>query len=118
MPSGGEELARRFYRDALGLVEVDKPSPLDQRGGCWFQVLDSGTEVAQVHVGIEEPFVAANRAHPGLLVGSAEELDSLAKRIVDLGFELSWVERDTLAGFVRFHARDGADNRVEVLART
>jgi catechol 2,3-dioxygenase-like lactoylglutathione lyase family enzyme len=117
MPRGGEDLARRFYRDGLGLVEIDKPPPLDQRGGCWFQVLDAGVEVAQLHVGVEELFVPAARAHPGLLVGSVTDLEAAARRIVDLGFELSWEERDTLSGFVRFHARDGAGNRVEVLAR-
>jgi catechol 2,3-dioxygenase-like lactoylglutathione lyase family enzyme len=37
MPGGGEDLARRFYRDVLGLTEKPKPSHLAKRGGCWFE---------------------------------------------------------------------------------
>ena len=33
MPEGGEETARAFYRDALGLTEVPKPADLAARGG-------------------------------------------------------------------------------------
>lgn len=30
-------------------------------------------------------------------------------------YEVSWAERDTFEGYIRFHARDGFGNRVEVL---
>lgn len=36
-PAGGEDAARRFYRDALGIEEVAKPPVLAARGGCWFR---------------------------------------------------------------------------------
>src|SRR4051794_25210767 len=36
IPEGGEELARRFYGDLLGMTEVPKPAALAGRGGCWF----------------------------------------------------------------------------------
>ena len=36
-PVGGEDAARRFYADALGIPEVAKPPVLAARGGCWFR---------------------------------------------------------------------------------
>ena len=37
MSAGQEDEARRFYADALGLTEVQKPPSLAGRGGCWFR---------------------------------------------------------------------------------
>lgn len=34
MPQGEEDRAREFYRDALGLTEVEKPPSLAGRGGA------------------------------------------------------------------------------------
>ena len=34
IPAGGENAARAFYRDLLGLVEQPKPPELAKRGGC------------------------------------------------------------------------------------
>lgn len=118
MPAGEEELARRFYRDALGLVEVDKPPSLAGRGGCWFRSYgeDGRTVLAEVHLGVDTPFVPAAKAHPALLVATVTELEQLAGSVADAGFEVSWAERETLEGFTRFHCRDGFGNRVEVLS--
>ena len=55
-PPGGEDVARAFYRDALGMTEVEKPEQLKARGGCWFR---SGA--AEIHVGVEEGFTATAR---------------------------------------------------------
>src|SRR4051794_35073406 len=63
MPAGAEDDARSFYCDALGLAEVDKPPALAERGGCWF----SGDGI-EVHLGIEDDFRSARKAHPGVLV--------------------------------------------------
>jgi catechol 2,3-dioxygenase-like lactoylglutathione lyase family enzyme len=63
MPAGGEAAARSFYRDLLGLRELPKPPELAGRGGCWF-----GGDGVTIHLGVEEPFVPARKAHPGLLV--------------------------------------------------
>ena len=56
-PPGGEDVARAFYRDALGMTEVEKPELLKARGGCWFR---EGT--AEVHVGVEQGFQPAKKA--------------------------------------------------------
>lgn len=112
IPRGGEDEGRRFYRDGLGLVEVEKPAELAGRGGCWFRAYDGDAVTAELHLGVEEPFVPARRAHPALLV---DDLAAVAARLRGLGFEVDETERDTFPGYARFHAHDGAGNRVEVL---
>lgn len=118
MPRDGEDEARRFYGDALGLQEVHKPPALTGRGGCWFRARDGGVVVAEIHLGVEEPFRPAHKAHPGLVCETLRELESTAQRIERGGYALSWEERDTFEGYVRFHARDGFGNRVEVMTPT
>ena len=72
-PPGCEAEARRFYGDLLGLAEVEKPEPLRSRGGVWFE---------QLHVGVEEDFAPARKAHPALRV---PDLDALAERLAAAG---------------------------------
>lgn len=117
MPRGGEAAARRFYADGLGLTEVAKPEALRSRGGAWFRAYDDrGRVVAEIHVGVEDPFVPARKAHPAVVVDTVEELDGLASRLEELGFLVDWSERYTLPPYQRFHTFDGHGNRVEVLA--
>lgn len=107
MPVGGEGEGRRFYRDLLGLAEVAKPAALAGRGGCWFR--GDGVEV---HLGVEEPFAPARKAHPGLLVAG---LDDLVARLEAAGAPVRW---DTsIPGRRRLHTSDGFGNRIELIAR-
>src|SRR3954467_1393304 len=76
-PAGCEAEARAFYGALLGLEELPKPEPLAARGGCWFR---AGTQ--ELHVGVEEPFAPARKAHPGLVVAG---LDGLAARLAGGG---------------------------------
>ena len=113
-PPGGEVAARRFYADGLGMTEVDKPADLVARGGCWFRAYDDACAVAaELHVGLEDPFAPARKAHPAFVVDAPDEV---AARLRDLGFEVDESQRDTFPGHVRFHTFDGHGNRVEVLA--
>jgi catechol 2,3-dioxygenase-like lactoylglutathione lyase family enzyme len=112
-PPGGEQAARRFYGDGLGLTEVEKPPVLAARGGCWFRAAPEEGGPVEVHVGVEEPFYPAGKAHPAFLVG-AGELDAFAVRLQASGFPVVW--DDELPGFRRFHTADGNGNRVELLA--
>jgi catechol 2,3-dioxygenase-like lactoylglutathione lyase family enzyme len=118
VPRGGEDAARRFYGDALGLAEVDKPPLLAVRGGCWFRAFDGDVVTAEVHVSVEDEASPSRNAHPAFVVGSAHELERLGARVAELGFEVSWADRDTFPGYVRFHCRDAAGNRVEVMTPT
>ena len=116
MPPGEEAAARRFYAEGLGMTEVEKPEELRVRGGVWFRTWDRAGEVtAEVHVGVEEPFVPARKAHPALVVASAAELDLLADRLAGLGFEVDTSQRTSFPGHLRFHTFDGHGNRVELL---
>ena len=38
IPRGEEGAARAFYCNFLGLKEIEKPSPLKERGGLWLEV--------------------------------------------------------------------------------
>jgi catechol 2,3-dioxygenase-like lactoylglutathione lyase family enzyme len=104
-PPGGEDAARSFYADALGIPEVEKPPALAARGGCWFR----GDSV-EVHVGVEEGFRPATKAHPAFVV---EDIDVLAARLSERGFPVTW--DDDFPGYRRFYAADGNGNRVELL---
>jgi len=112
IPAGGETVARRFYVEGLGLTEVEKPEQLRDRGGLWLR--EPGVEI---HLGVEEPFRPARKAHPALLLDIATELDATAERLVALGFEVDHAQRETFPGYVRLHTYDGHGNRVELLAR-
>jgi catechol 2,3-dioxygenase-like lactoylglutathione lyase family enzyme len=112
-PPGGEDAARRFYVEGLGMTEVDKPADLVARGGCWFRAYDDGGAVAaELHVGVEEPFAPARKAHPAFVV---DDLDEVAGRLRSLGFDVDESQRDSFPGHVRLHTHDGHGNRVEVL---
>ena len=105
-PAGGEAAARRFYGEVLGIPEVPKPPVLAARGGCWFRA-----DGVEVHVGVEEGFTPARKAHPAFVV---DDIDALAGRVEDGGFPVTW--DDDFPGHRRFYTADGAGNRVEVLS--
>jgi catechol 2,3-dioxygenase-like lactoylglutathione lyase family enzyme len=112
-PRGGEGDARRFYTDGLGLTEVEKPALLRDRGGVWFRAYDAqGAVSAELHVGVEDPFTPAAKAHPAFVV---DDLDAVAGCVAAAGFTVDATERETFEGYLRFHTHDGAGNRVEVL---
>ena len=111
-PPGGEDGARRFYGAGLGMTEAEKPADLRARGGAWFRSDDG----AEIHVGVEDPFVPARKAHPALLLAGRAELEATGARLTGLGFEVDRSQRDTFPGHVRFHAYDAHGNRVELLS--
>ncbi len=116
-PAGGEDAARRFWVEGLGLTEVAKPAALAGRGGAWFRsYADSGEVAAEVHVGVEDSFAPARKAHPALLLDGVADLEATADRLARLGFEIDWTERHTFPGHQRCHTRDAHGNRVELLA--
>jgi catechol 2,3-dioxygenase-like lactoylglutathione lyase family enzyme len=110
-PPGCEEAARAFYGGLLGLPEIEKPPLLAVRGGCWF-VLGA----AELHVGVEEPFRPAVKAHPAFLVEPAGALDDLASSLADAGVEVRWADEAETPGQRRFHVSDPWGNRLELIA--
>ncbi len=105
-PAGSEAATRDFYGGLLALVEVAKPPVLAGRGGVWFR-----GEGYELHVGVEEGFQPARKAHPAFLV---EDLDGLARRLDDAGVGVTWDAN--FPGYRRFHTCDPHGNRVEILA--
>lgn len=104
-PAGTEPLMRDFYAGVLGLTEIPKPPALAARGGVWF-----GAPGIEIHIGVEEDFRPARKAHPGILV---RDLDALAVRLRAAGHEVR--PDGLLPGFRRFYADDPAGNRIELL---
>jgi catechol 2,3-dioxygenase-like lactoylglutathione lyase family enzyme len=104
-PPGSEEQLRAFYHGVLGLEEIAKPPALATRGGCWFR--GHGIEL---HLGVEEDFRPARKAHPGLLVAG---LDSWAALIAAAGYPVSF--DNDFPGMRRFYSADPHGNRLEFL---
>ena len=108
-PPGGEEIARAFYAGGLGLTEVAKPPVLAARGGCWFRAYDGdGRVTAEIHVGVEEPFTPARKAHPSFVV---TDLDEVAARLAAAGIDVAF--NDEIPGVRRFETSDPFGNRLE-----
>ena len=105
MPAAEEPRAEAFYAGVLGMDRVPKPSALAGRGGAWFRA--GGVEL---HLGVEEPFRPARKAHPAFLV---DDLDALRARVVSGGGEIE--DQPPLPGYRRFHAFDPFGNRLEFL---
>jgi catechol 2,3-dioxygenase-like lactoylglutathione lyase family enzyme len=105
IPRGGEDVARRFYGDVLGLLEIPKPEAMRARGGLWFQA-----GPVQLHLGVEEDMRPSQKAHPALRV---TQLDAWKRALAAAGFV--WIEAGDLPGVARGHTRDPFGNRIELI---
>jgi catechol 2,3-dioxygenase-like lactoylglutathione lyase family enzyme len=105
MPSGGEERARAFFVTLLGMREVAKPPELAARGGCWFEC-----GPVQIHLGVEEDFRPARKAHPAL---RCFEYGALVARLRDVGVAVT--PDHSIPGVERCHIADPFGNRIELI---
>ncbi len=105
MPTGAEDVARAFFTGVLGIPEVPKPAVLAGRGGAWFEEGD-----VRIHVGVEEDFHPARKAHPALVV---DDLEQAIAQCRAAGVTVRAGE--DLAGFVRAHIEDPFGNRLELM---
>jgi catechol 2,3-dioxygenase-like lactoylglutathione lyase family enzyme len=106
MPRGGEAAARAFYVTILGLEEVPKPAALEGRGGLW--LVGPGVHL---HLGVEEPFAPARKAHPALVVDDLRRARAVLSRA---GVAIR--EDDAAMGIDRFYTDDPFGNRLELVA--
>lgn len=104
-PKGAEDVSRAYYAGVLGMTELPKPPVLAARGGCWFA--GGGLEI---HTGVEEAFVPARKAHPGILV---TDIDELVAALTAAGHEYTWDE--SIPGRRRVHTFDPHGNRLEFI---
>lgn len=105
IPTGAEDKCREFWGDILGFEELEKPPVLAARGGCWFR--GGGFEV---HLGVENDFRPAAKAHPGILM---KGLESVADHLQEKGIDVEWDQN--FPGMRRFYAFDLLGNRLEFL---
>ncbi|HZS07282.1 MAG TPA: VOC family protein [Blastocatellia bacterium] len=105
MPPEGEDRARGFYGGVLGLTEKPKPEHLAKRGGVWFE-----DGPLKIHLGVEQDFRPAKKAHPALLVAG---LDDLVRRCREAGYTI--VTDEPLEGFHRVYVSDPFGNRIELM---
>jgi catechol 2,3-dioxygenase-like lactoylglutathione lyase family enzyme len=104
IPRGAENTARDFYGRLLAMTELPKPPALAGRGGCWFQ---AGHAV--LHLGVQDPFAPARKAHPAFLV---TDLDGLQATLTAAGHPCVRADGE-IAGVTRFHTADPFGNRIE-----
>ncbi|SEG35647.1 hypothetical protein SAMN05216223_104503 [Actinacidiphila yanglinensis] len=104
-PPGSEAALRAFYTGVLGMAELAKPPVLAGRGGCWFSAGD-----AVLHLGIEEGFRPARKAHPGIRVTG---IHAFAESLRGKGAKVVW--DGDLPGHERFYSEDPVGNRLEFL---
>jgi catechol 2,3-dioxygenase-like lactoylglutathione lyase family enzyme len=105
MPAGEEETARRLYGGLLGMEELPKPPELAERGGAWFRA--GGVEL---HLGVEDGFRPARKAHPAILV---DDLEVMAATLQAAGYAVT--PDDLFPGHRRFYVADPFGNRLEFM---
>lgn len=108
-PAGCEAQARRFFAGLLGWQEIDKPAPLQARGGLWFRC-----GAHQVHVGVQQPFTPATKAHPAFEVLG---LDALRAHLGAHRVPITEDHARAEEGVARFYAVDPFGNRLEFMQR-
>jgi enamine deaminase RidA (YjgF/YER057c/UK114 family)/catechol 2,3-dioxygenase-like lactoylglutathione lyase family enzyme len=108
-PPGCEAEARRFFGEVLGFRELPKPAALAARGGLWFQC---GAQ--QLHIGIEETFRAAKKAHPAFRLTDEPSLHALKARMQAAG--IATRDDHEIETSARFFADDPWGNRLEFVS--
>jgi catechol 2,3-dioxygenase-like lactoylglutathione lyase family enzyme len=103
-PRGRDDEARSFYGGLLGMEELPKPEAIRGRGGCWF-----AAGAHEIHIGIDDPFTPARKAHPGLLVS---DLDAIRARFARAG--VGYEDDANIEGVDRLFVSDPFGNRLEL----
>lgn len=104
-PKDSEPIARQFFGEVLGFKEIEKPEALKKKGGVWFEFGNY-----QIHIGIEEPFAPAKKAHPAFQI---ENLESLKEHLTNK--EINYIVDYDLPGANRIYIHDPFGNRMEML---
>ena len=108
IPRGAEDLCRQFYVGLLGMAERPKPPALAGRGGLWLQSGD-----VRLHLGVEDEFRPARKAHPAFAV---IDLDRYDRFLLEAGHVPVW--DDAIPDVRRFHVFDPVGNRIEFIQAT
>lgn len=105
IPPNREADADAFYCGLLGFVVMPKPEPLAARGGRWYAAGD-----VQLHLGVEDDFRPARKAHPALRVGDIDDLVASLD-----GYGANWLWDRDLPQTRRLYVDDPFGNRIELI---
>jgi catechol 2,3-dioxygenase-like lactoylglutathione lyase family enzyme len=108
IPVGVEAVARSFYTGILGLTEVAKPASMAGRSSIWF-----AAGPVSLHLGTEEDFHPAKRAHPAFVVDALDEIVAACERA-----GLPTRPDTSFNDFRRVHVFDPFGNRLELMEST
>jgi catechol 2,3-dioxygenase-like lactoylglutathione lyase family enzyme len=86
------------------LEELSRPTTLPDRYGCWFR---AGTQ--ELHIGFDEPFHPARKAHPSFVV---DDVAALVGRLRAVGTEATLDA--SIPGVERAFVHDPFGNRLEL----
>jgi catechol 2,3-dioxygenase-like lactoylglutathione lyase family enzyme len=107
MPPGGNDRARAFYGEALGMREIPKPSTLSNNL-VWFAANEDGDEV---HV-FQEENMGPNSAAQHLCL-EVDDVAAYESRLREHGYEVEIPE--TIVNRPRLFVRDPFGNLIELV---
>jgi len=105
IPPGEEAHCDEFYLTLLGFRVLEKPPILAARGGRWYQRGD-----VTLHLGVEEDFRPAKKAHPAFAV---DDYDQLLVRLRGVGVDVRGDE--SIPVTTRCYVDDPVGNRLELI---
>jgi catechol 2,3-dioxygenase-like lactoylglutathione lyase family enzyme len=105
IPPGAEGRCDEFYVTLLGFHALEKPPLLAARGGRWYR-----RDGVTVHLGVEDDFRPAKKAHPAIAV---DDYDQLLVRLGDAGVDVR--PDESIPGTTRCHVDDPVGNRLELI---
>ena len=105
IPPGAEGRCDEFYVTLLGFHALEKPPLLAARGGRWYR-----RDGVTVHLGVEDDFRPAKKAHPAIAV---DDYDQLLVRLGDAGVDVR--PDESIPGTTRCYVDDPVGNRLELI---
>ena len=110
VPAALEEEARNFYRDVLGLKQIEKPEGPRKNIGAWY---DLGGP--QIHLSIEDG--VDNKASDRHVCYQVADIVGAELHLQKAGIEIIPEIRPT-SGARRFFVRDPGGNLIEITEKT
>lgn len=106
VPAERLEEARVFYKDVMGLKQIERPKELDASRGLWFAIGD-----IELHIGVE-PHKFNTRRHTAFEVENVKRARAF---LLQMGVDI--VEEPYIPGRERFAFIDPFGNKMELLER-
>jgi catechol 2,3-dioxygenase-like lactoylglutathione lyase family enzyme len=105
IPPGAEGRCDEFYVTLLGFHALEKPPVLAARGGRWYR-----NGAVTLHLGVEDDFRPAKKAHPAL---SLDDYEPLLARLSRAGIDVR--DDQSIPGTTRCYVEDPVGNRLELI---